>query len=421
MADDILFAGNSVGDVLRAQLERLRGFVFDLDADAVLSTPEEDMLDRIESQFHIRCPVLRTEHPYSPGAEDVRIDVTGDFGRATFGPGPHYVAGTRFRLHVPFDGERDVFFLRPNPFSMSPPRASVTGQELVLTVQSPADSLDPAAMRRQLDEQLSQIETYLERARTEIGLYNAELRAAARNLLQRRRQKVLADRALEEHLAVPVTRRSNRSPTLTVDVPKKRRPVETRPVVHTTAPFKPEPAIERSAFEAIVDVISSFGSAAERFPDTFGPMREEVLREVVLVILNNQFGPAVGELFSRNGKTDIAIVQAEGPVFIAECKIWKGEAGFREAIDQLLGYLVWRDTKAALVLFVKNKDVTGVASKAIGCLKSHDRFKREGGSAAGHPVFVLHHDGDVLREIEVVLIVVPIPGDSRRPDATETG
>lgn len=228
---------------------------------------------------------------------------------------------------------------------------------------------------------------------------------------------MLADRALEEHLAVPVTRRPDRSATLAVGVPKKRRPVEPSRQ-STAAPFQPEPAIQRSDFDAIVAVISAFGAAAERFPDTFRPMREEVLRELVLVILNNQFGPAVGELFSRAGKTDIAILQAGGPVFIAECKIWKGEAAFREAIDQLLGYLVWRDTKAAVVLFVRNKDVTGIVGKAMACMQSHERFKREAAPAAGHPVSVLHQDGDPAREIEIALVVVPIPSSEKPEDAT---
>lgn len=117
-------------------------------------------------------------------------------------------------------------------------------------------------------------------------------------------------------------------------------------------------------------VIASFGAAAERFPSTFRPMKEEVLRELLLVVLNNQFGPAVGELFSRNGKTDIAIVEEEGPVFVAECKFWKGEKPFKDAIDQLLGYLVWRDTKSALVLFIKQNDVTAIMQKAIGAIES---------------------------------------------------
>jgi hypothetical protein len=37
-------------------------------------------------------------------------------------------------------------------------------------------------------------------------------------------------------------------------------------------------------------------------------------------------------------------------VFIGECKFWAGQKAFTGAVDQLNGYLVFRDTKAAIVL-----------------------------------------------------------------------
>lgn len=75
VADELLFAGNSVGDVLRAQNERVRAFVQDIDADVVLSTPPADLIERVVDQFAVECPVLRHEDRYSPRAKDVRIDV----------------------------------------------------------------------------------------------------------------------------------------------------------------------------------------------------------------------------------------------------------------------------------------------------------------------------------------------------------
>ncbi len=38
-----------------------------------------------------------------------------------------------------------------------------------------------------------------------------------------------------------------------------------------------------------------------------------------------------GEMFSRDGKTDILIQQERGPVFIAECKTWQGAKAFEHA------------------------------------------------------------------------------------------
>jgi hypothetical protein len=65
--------------------------------------------------------------------------------------------------------------------------------------------------------------------------------------------------------------------------------------------------------------------------------------------LNGVFeGQATGETFNFQGKTDI-LIRAQGKnIFIAECKFWKGEKVFLETIDQLLSYLSWRDSKAAI-------------------------------------------------------------------------
>jgi hypothetical protein len=138
-------------------------------------------------------------------------------------------------------------------------------------------------------------------------------------------------------------------------------------------------------------------------------MPEPVLREILLIVLNNQFGPSGGEMFSRRGKTDVAIWHETGAVFIAECKFWTGDKDFAKAIEQLLGYLVWRDTKSALVVFVRQKNVSDIRESAQETLRAHPLYKRQATDVSGCPVFVLHHEGDVNREIAVALVVVAVP------------
>ena len=58
-----------------------------------------------------------------------------------------------------------------------------------------------------------------------------------------------------------------------------------------------------------------------------------------------------------NGKTDILVREKDKNLFIGECKIWRDAERISEAVDQLLNYLTWRDTKAALVVFVKRKSI----------------------------------------------------------------
>ena len=61
----------------------------------------------------------------------------------------------------------------------------------------------------------------------------------------------------------------------------------------------------------------------------------------------------MSEAFRYKGKTDICIEQDNRAAFIGECKLWSGSKGLSDALNQLLGYLTWRDSKAALIIFNK--------------------------------------------------------------------
>ena len=61
------------------------------------------------------------------------------------------------------------------------------------------------------------------------------------------------------------------------------------------------------------------------------------------------------------------------------------------------------------MLFVRRKNVSDVQAKADAVIRGHPRFKRERGVVGGVPVYVLHHEDDANREIEVALVIVPLP------------
>ena len=116
----------------------------------------------------------------------------------------------------------------------------------------------------------------------------------------------------------------------------------------------------------------------ERSPHAFLNMNEEDIRFNFLVHLNDIYeGQATGETFNYDGKTDILIRVNGKNIFIAECKIWRGEKDLYSAIDQLLGYLSWRDTKTAILLFNRNKNLSKVLKKIPAVLESHPNFKRK--------------------------------------------
>ena len=99
---------------------------------------------------------------------------------------------------------------------------------------------------------------------------------------------------------------------------------------------------------------------------------------MILVNLNGHYeGDVTGETFNAQGKTDI-LIRADGRnVFIAECKFWGGPRALLAAIDQVLGYLTWRDTKSALLLFCRTVDFTDTLAKIALTVPEHGNFKRQ--------------------------------------------
>ena len=97
-------------------------------------------------------------------------------------------------------------------------------------------------------------------------------------------------------------------------------------------------------------------------------------------------------------------------MFIAECKFWRGAKAFKEAIEQLLGYASWRDTKTAMLLFNQNKDTSNVLDQIPGVIREHPHHLQSQ-SYNGETEFraVFHHNEDEEREITVTVMVFDVP------------
>lgn len=126
-----------------------------------------------------------------------------------------------------------------------------------------------------------------------------------------------------------------------------------------------------------LQVIHDTGVVFERNPSIYKGKGEEDLRDYLLLQLTPRFGiegSATGETFNKTGKTDILIRYRNVNAFIAECKFWGGKGRYFETITQLLGYLTWRDSKAAVIIFVKNKDFSGVLQTVKNVTSEHPNF-----------------------------------------------
>lgn len=73
---------------------------------------------------------------------------------------PAHAVGTAIDITIPFDGDAQMFRVRPNTFNSAPPRAIINNQSLLITVQG--TRLDPNQVRQSIDRTLQSIKQHLD-------------------------------------------------------------------------------------------------------------------------------------------------------------------------------------------------------------------------------------------------------------------
>lgn len=152
---------------------------------------------------------------------------------------------------------------------------------------------------------------------------------------------------------------------------------------------------------------------AEQKPSIYKGKGEEDLRDIGLMMLESRYESTVaaGEAFNKVGKTDIILKSDNGSnLFVAECKVWHGAAQFHDALNQLFGYLTWRDTKSTLIFFVRNADFTGVLAKIKEEAQKHPLFiKHVGDRAETSFSYLFKYKDDLARQIQIEIMAFAFP------------
>lgn len=377
---------------LRTRRQQARQAAHSWEPGQLLATAEADIVDYLVAAYSVECPVLHPELAVHLPASEVTQ------GRVTI------------VTAVPFDGDSEIFDLcLSRPFFGRPDAQVESGELRLRWVSRIQASADPARIqakvRRYFDSQLGKAEKCLAQCRGDIDWHNARLRELVSSVIAERKAGLMADRRLEANLGFPAPPRAE-APQFAV--PVARRKIETLRRPAASAPSQPEWALPEAQYEQALAVLRNARNALERGPAMTAYLDEEKIRDLLLVFLNAQFeGAAAGEVFNAAGKTDILIRVEDRNVFIAECKIWKGPATIQDALGQLMSYLTWRDTKAALLVFIRHGEPpTEVISKAIKEIQGHPNYKRTFGTGEDGERynFIVHAAGDPDREIRLAFL-----------------
>lgn len=402
-----LFQGDHSFAVAEAIKSRAMAQLKAFHENNILSTPLEDLVSHVVDEHSADVPRLLDADTWMEERE-----VTAEVQRRSYDPFSDRFGGVQsvrqhvIYFHIPFEGDRNFFNVGPSRSSIPGPIADVVEQEVVLVVAT--DGRSQEEVKLEYTNRLTSIQGHLNTLRSDFGGLRTAVEAAARPYLQERKAQLLRGKNLAAAMGFPMKRRLD-APT-TYRAPEVRRKL-TPAKPSTVAPFKPEPAIEEAEYQNILGVMDNMTTVMERSPHTFKNMGEEDIRQHFLVQLNGQYeGGASGETFNFHGKTDILIRSEGRNIFIAECKFWKGEKGFTETVDQLLSYLTWRDSKTAVIVFNKNKNLSGVLEAIKRAMEAYPHKKR-GPVVQGDTRlrYVMGSPQDHNREITMTVMVYDIP------------
>lgn len=268
---------------------------------------------------------------------------------------------------VGYDKIREILELGASQFTLSPPRMEYHDGYIVTEV--PASESD-------VERAIREIEQEVEWRNKDIKSQNGGLGSAISQMIQSRKAKIEEEDALLESIAkkvsVPLKQKLESSKVVPPSLKVKQK---IQPIMPPKATPPVELHLELDKFNAILTLIDNCCRMFERTPSTYSQMEEEQLRNVILSSLNAVFeGDAMGEAFSKLGKTDILLKVSKGGIFIAECKYWKGAKTVEDSVDQILDYLTWRHSYGLVILFSKNKGFSGVIeslSDAIPKLRTY--------------------------------------------------
>jgi hypothetical protein len=354
------------------ELREFTGRRFDAAKDLALGWSREEIrfsaeavIEQIMDRLHLEPIQI-----YADQMSRSEIHEVNRTGRDRFGD-EMPIFEHRITIQVPVSGEALLLAKRAKAWRHDAADMRVAERYVAFDLTRP--SLTAEIIGGHIDETVKHLVEYAGWINADLAEYEQLLRQVVTSAVNARKARLDSAAEAAANLTIPLT------PTPTAK--QVRLPVQRTRVRVVDLPGgdsqSREPVLEDAVYEDVLRTLGHLARTAERLPRTAAKLKEEELRDLLLFVLNaNYDGLARGEVFNFTGRTDILLPYRDRNAFIAECKIWTRPKKFTDAIDQLLGrYAAWRDTKGALILFIKTGDATRIIDTATQLMRQHRAFR----------------------------------------------
>ncbi len=402
-----IFSERELGDYLEQRKSSVFHSIESENNDYLLNVNEQDYISYKVAETYVEPLEIHEDQIYVSSSEQM---IPAEYFPRSFDvrSGKSYKKDI-IKFHVPFSGNSELLWCKPSSRILWSMEIETSGNEFCFEIINFSD--DAESIKRKKDSNIQNIIKQLGNVISEVDRYNSFIEVQIKQAFESRKQRILAKSGILASLGVPVKKSHDVPSTFSVPAPQTRKKVSvSRPIVKDVG-YKPEPSLDDSTYNDILKLIHDVGKEFERLPSLYAGKEEEHLRDHFLMILEPNFQcSATGETFNKTGKTDILLRHEGSNIFIAECKFWRGEKAFLETITQLLSYLTWRDSKAAVIIFVPNKDFSSVIGTAKETVDQHPNyigFKGTNDETWFNYLFHINDDRNRLVKLSVMLYHTP--------------
>jgi len=215
-----LFRNHDLRAGLEQQLGEADKAVEALCAKEVSPEAAPSTLDGLERQFSV-APLEVIESETTVENEEARVDVSRDPLRDIVDRSrPAYVAGYTVRYHVPYRGDKGLWYARPGASNLNLPRAEISDSEIVLefTIEGP----QIAQTKSMYEAALANIKWWLDASRQDVDRFNQQLRPRLESALVRRRDRLAQAASQVAQLGLPAREAPSTSVGSPEGTPRRR-------------------------------------------------------------------------------------------------------------------------------------------------------------------------------------------------------
>lgn len=398
-----IFCEDNLYEYLRKLERRIKDEIYNSEDDYILNVNDSEYIEYLHDKFSIEPITFDFDNAYAEEPIEREVEVRQPFFEAlTTQRRAAYI------FHIPYTGTFDLLKLKPSTFTLWTEEIQATNYEIIFEIIDYNSNIE--SVNSEFDSFKKYLQQNAENSFRDVQAFNQSIMGKINNLFSKSKQELLERRNQMAALAVPIKKASNTPKTFSVPSPQIKKKITTMPIV-TEKGFKPEPTLPDVTYNDILQIIHDMGKEFERKSSVYSGKEEEHLRDHLLMMLEPNFeGSATGETFNKTGKTDILLRYENSNVFIGECKFWGGKKVFLDTITQLLGYLTWRDSKAAVIIFVRNKDFSSVIETVRSTIDSHPNFlgfvNEKDDSWLNYR---FHINGDKNREVKLAVMLYHLP------------